>query len=93
MKIGEELGIENLTEFAMALDFGENIQLADGITATSSTPPIPEITKGELMNLSFGQGQLMASPVHIASLMATIANGGVYIPPGCIWVKPWTATL
>lgn len=81
MKIGEELGIENLTEFAMALDFGENIQLADGITATSSMPPIQEITKGELMNLSFGQGQLMASPVHIASLMATIANGGVYTPP------------
>jgi peptidoglycan glycosyltransferase/penicillin-binding protein 2 len=34
-------------------------------------------TDGDVANLSIGQGDLMATPVQIADIAATIANGGI----------------
>ena len=35
----------------------------------------------DLANLSFGQGELLASPLQMAAVYAAIANGGVYRAP------------
>jgi peptidoglycan glycosyltransferase len=37
--------------------------------------------KGELVQLAIGQGELLVTPLHMAMLAATIANGGVTMRP------------
>ena len=37
-----------------------------------------------LANLGFGQGTLMATPIQIAKLISTIANGGYAVTPSLI---------
>lgn len=38
-------------------------------------------TKGVLLNLSIGQGEILATPLQMASLMAAVANGGTRYRP------------
>ena len=65
---------------AQALGFGWSIGLAEGLTAQSGALPGAEelAQSGQLANFSFGQGSLLATPLQVAAMMNTIANGGVY---------------
>jgi penicillin-binding protein 2 len=38
-------------------------------------------TRGVLLNLSIGQGEILATPLQMASLMAAVANGGTRYRP------------
>ena len=68
---------------AQALGFGRSIGLAEGLTAQSGALPGAEelAQSGQLANFSFGQGSLLATPLQVAAMMNTIANGGVYRAP------------
>ena len=70
-------------EQAQALGFGRSIGLAEGLTVQSGAlPGAEELTQsGQLANFSFGQGSLLATPLQVAAMMNTIANGGVYRAP------------
>jgi len=46
-------------------------------TARAFVPPESHIWAGELAQMGFGQGALLVTPMQIATIAATIANGGV----------------
>ncbi len=81
--LATETGAENIIETAEKFGFGESIELADGIkTSSGYLPEVTEIdSKAALANLSFGQGALLATPVQICKMIATIANDGVIVNP------------
>lgn len=76
-------GGEALYNQAVTLGFDRPILLADGIkTARATLPSETELqSPGVLANLSFGQGSLLATPVHVAQLVATVVNDGLMIRP------------
>ena len=83
IRLGQQLGAQALLRQAQALGFGRSIGLAEGLTAQSGALPGAEelAQSGQLANFSFGQGSLLATPLQVAAMMNTIANGGVYRAP------------
>lgn len=78
-----KLGGEKLRETALSLGFGSDFILYDNWNLTSGYFPTKETlsSKGQLALVGFGQGQLTDSPLHFASAVACIANGGNYHTP------------
>ena len=68
IRLGQQLGAQALLQQAQALGFGRSIGLAEGLTAQSGAlPGAEELTQsGQLANFSFGQGSLLATPLHCA---------------------------
>ena len=82
INLGQKIGAQRLYNMAYALGFGSASRLAEGITSASgSLPSVSKIDRGELANLSFGQGLLTATPVQLAQMYAVIANGGMSVTP------------
>ena len=83
IRLGQQLGAQALLQQAQALGFGRSIGLAEGLIAQSGALPGAEelAQSGQLANFSFGQGSLLATPLQVAAMMNTIANGGVYRAP------------
>ncbi|MEG1943401.1 MAG: penicillin-binding transpeptidase domain-containing protein, partial [Angelakisella sp.] len=77
INLGERLGGEKLCAMAAKMGFGTAFTLADGIVSASGNLPDPaKMNDGELANISFGQGSLLATPLQIAHMTAVIAGGG-----------------
>ena len=76
-------GGQALYNQAVTLGFDRPILLAEGIkTARATLPSETELqSPGVLANLSFGQGSLLATPVHVAQLVATVVNDGLMVRP------------
>jgi penicillin-binding protein 2 len=75
-----DLGAEAITSMCNSLGLGENTGLSkQGIEeAKGLVTPLSEIKNpGDIANISIGQGQILATPVQIANLVAIIANGGI----------------
>ena len=76
-----ETGAYNIIDTAENFGFGKETKLADGIKSNSGNLPQTVDSAAATANLSFGQGELTATPLHICSMMAAIANGGFYVEP------------
>jgi len=75
-----DLGAEAIITMCDSLGLGKNTGLSkQGIEeAKGLVTPLSEIKNpGDIANISIGQGQILATPVQIADLVATIANGGI----------------
>lgn len=74
--------------YRMASSFGLDspIFLAPGYQTARAVMPTETdlLTPTALANLSFGQGDLMASPVHVSKLTASVINGGVISRPNLL---------
>ena len=83
VRLGQQLGAQALLRTARAFGFGQSIELAPGLSASGGNLPAEtELSQsGQLANFSFGQGSLLASPLQVAALLNTIADGGVYRTP------------
>ncbi len=82
INLGLALGTDTVCRYASSFGFGTGSLLAPSvISATGNLPPANTITQGELANISFGQGKLLATPVQITQLSAIIANGGQFVAP------------
>ena len=83
IKLGTSVGKERLLSLSSAFGIGKEIKLCDGLkTAAGNLPTQDEIkSQGDLANISFGQGSLMATPIHIARIISAIANGGYLVDP------------
>ena len=83
IRLGQQLGAESLLDAAKAFGFGQSLPLAEGLAAEAGQLPAPQelAQSGQLANFSFGQGSLLATPLQVAAMMNTIANGGVYRAP------------
>ena len=78
-----ETGAEKIIGTAEKFGFGKKISFSDGVdSAGGNLPSADELdSKAAIANISFGQGSLLATPVQICSIMATIAGDGEYVEP------------
>jgi peptidoglycan glycosyltransferase len=79
-QIGLKLGASSLTHYAEAFGWNKPIPFdlpteASKIQRASTMDPV------ELASASFGQGQDLATPLQMAQVAATVANGGVVMRP------------
>lgn len=81
--LGQKLNSENLLNICNDFGFGKIIELADNFfTKSGNLPSVSSINSPQaLANLSFGQGDLLASPLQLAVAYSCFANGGYYRPP------------
>ena len=81
--LGQKVGTEKLITLCSSLGLGKSIELADNFNLKSGILPSSEsITSPQaLANLCFGQGELLVSPVQMATAYACFANGGYYREP------------
>ncbi len=78
-----KLGSEKLTDISKRLGFGDVNHLYDEWNVRNGNFPNSDDlqSKGQLALLGFGQGKLTDSPLHFSSVIAAIANGGIYKMP------------
>ncbi len=78
----QQAGSGNLYRMAISLGFGSSLTLASGyVTAPSVFPTAAQLLQPTaLANLSFGQGNLTATPLHIAQMTASVVNNGSFYP-------------
>ncbi len=81
-----KLGAEKITEVSEKLGFGDETVFNEEWKFTNGNFPDLDFlkSKGQLALLGFGQGSLTATPLHFCSVVAAIANGGIYTPPSLI---------
>ncbi|MDR2778419.1 MAG: penicillin-binding protein 2 [Rickettsiales bacterium] len=94
--LGLFAGINNIYNTASRLGIGENFDL-DLLGYESGILPSPSWkkeyhneswTKGDTINLSIGQGYVLANPLQLAVMVSRIANGGYPIKPFLIFDSP-----
>lgn len=78
-----ETGAKNIINTASNFGFGKETDfVSEMVSSAGNLPTSDELdSKAAIANVSFGQGSLLATPVQICSMMATIARGGVYVSP------------
>ncbi len=76
--IGNMLGLGQLTGVPLS---GENPGILDGPDHLAKVSPRERWRPGLTANVSIGQGQVLASPLQMAMVTATIANGGTCYYP------------
>jgi penicillin-binding protein 2 len=76
-----ETGAENILRTAADFGFGRETVLANSIKSKGANLPQKIDSDAATANLSFGQGELTATPLQICTMMAVIANGGYYVEP------------
>lgn len=83
IRLALETGAENIIRTARNMGFGKAFELSEGIYCMSGNLPQKEeiTTDGDIANLSFGQGGLLATPLQIASAYACVAGTGTYVQP------------
>ncbi len=87
IQLMQEVGGSPLLGLSKRLQLGSSISLCDGIqTAVSQLPDTDTLqAPAALANLSFGQGELTASPLHIAGLVSTVLNDGILCSPRIVY--------
>lgn len=83
IELALKTGKEKLCKTVSLFGFGKEIKLCSGIICDSGNlPSVDElVSDSDIANLSFGQGQLLATPVQIAAAYCVLANGGYYREP------------
>lgn len=79
--IGMELGNSKLKATAEKFYFNKDLP-ADGITIDNSRfPELKSYEKGNIAQSAIGQSSVLATPIEMATVAATIANDGVMMRP------------
>ncbi len=81
--LGQMVGKEKLISLCENLGLGKSIELSDNFYAQSGVLPSTDSINSPqaLANLSFGQGNLLVSPLQMAVAYSCFANGGYYREP------------
>lgn len=77
---GIHLGDEKIIDMAKRFMFESSIPL-DRLGVALSKLPEKITSKGDITNLCLGQGDVKASPLHLALIASAIANDGVMMTP------------
>ena len=83
IQLGLQLPVQDIVDLSAALGLGSATPLGGGWMAGSGNLPDADVlaAAGELATLSFGQGQLTATPLQMAAAFNAVANDGIYISP------------
>ncbi len=87
INLARSVGAASLYDTCLRFGFNRAYTLGNGITAADGVLPKQSEVAAQpaaLANLSFGQGDLMLTPLHIAVMTAAIANGGMLVTPSVI---------
>ncbi len=87
IKLGQQVGAASLYSTCIRMGFNRAYSLFEGVgTSAGRLPSIRTLSTmpAALANLSFGQGELMLSPLHIAVMTASVANGGMLVTPSMV---------
>lgn len=76
-----ETGAENVIATAADFGFGKETVFAESMKSKGGNLPETVDSDAAAANLSFGQGELTATPLQICAMIAAIANGGYYVEP------------
>lgn len=90
--LGQKLGIEKIARYARLFGLGRPTGLdlvgeREGLVPDPAWSLAKRKTKwypGETISVAIGQGPLLVTPLQLASLMATVANGGFRVTPHLI---------
>jgi len=88
-RVGLEVGIDDLSSYARIFGLGRPTQISLGSEANGLVPDREWKRKhtkqiwfpGDTVNVAIGQGYLLTTPLQMANLTATIANGGKIFRP------------
>jgi len=80
-QVGVTLGWDRLTATAEKFGFGSSLPFTLDTAPTQLHAPGSKLTKPLLASTAFGQGELLATPLQMAVVAATIANEGVLASP------------
>ena len=83
IELGLKLGGEAVSQTASAFGFGDAVYLAGGLQSAAGNLPDTQRLQdlGQLASVSFGQGELLATPVQVAGAFNAIAANGVWRTP------------
>lgn len=84
-QVAEDLGAKKMFEYAER--FGFNKKPTMPLDAATPSFPFPE-NLTDLMWGSIGQAQVLATPLEMATVAATVANGGVRMEPRIVTGDP-----
>lgn len=90
-RIGETLYNEGLESALMEMAMGFGLGTPTGIEIAEETGNIPETASNCLNNaqLAIGQGEILVTPIQVASFIAALANGGTLYSPALVeQIKP-----
>lgn len=76
IQVGLKLGADKVISFARKFGFGHRTKLDIEGEAEGNISAAEKIYKGDLANISIGQGDIEATPLQIAGMVAAIVNGG-----------------
>ncbi len=76
--IGAGLAPDGLTAAALQLGLGADFAVPTLTTITGAVPDAPELV--QRAENAFGQGRVLASPLGMALVVATVARGGPVVP-------------
>jgi len=81
-QIGLEVGADKLSNYASRFGFGRDIPF-DLPVSRSQLASSPDFLKSKnaLADTAFGQGQILVSPLQMAMIAGTFANGGSMMQP------------
>lgn len=87
--LATRLGVDNLTGFTRQFGFGQNlaIDIADARKGLLPDPVWKQGRKGEIwypgdtLNMSIGQGDLLVTPLQLATYTSVLANRGRWVRP------------
>ncbi len=95
-KLGEQLGIDAISEFAKKCGFGSKTNIflngeRSGLIPSREwkyrrfgTP----WQKGETLNTAIGQGYVLVTPIQVAKFISAIVNGGRLLRPRISFIEP-----
>lgn len=74
---GLEVGGQSLVSTAQKFGMGQELLRVPLGESGGNLPFKDEYTKGEILNLAIGQGEILITPLQCAVMAGTVANGGV----------------
>lgn len=83
INLGLQTGGKRIASLARDIGFGKAAVFSEDIRTQSGTLPRDDELEipAAVANFSFGQGRLTATPIQIAQMISTIANGGYALTP------------
>ena len=83
IELGLKLGGDAVNSAAADFGFGDPVYLAGGLQSAAGNLPDDERLEdlGQLASVSFGQGELLATPLQVAGAFNAIAAGGIWRTP------------
>lgn len=90
IQIGMKIGVQRIVDMAKRLGYGTHTLEGMAEEQVGCLPQSDELYIGEVANLSIGQGTLLATPMQVTKMMATIANGGYAVAVRLVARQPTT---